>query len=215
MILCQAVSGVFTTNCYFYIDETTKSGFLIDPGAEANLLLQIIQEHHLTIEQILLTHGHFDHFGAAKKIQETLDIPISMYKDGKIYVENPTYNLSGNCGVPMTLSKVNYLTDQTKIISKANPNFYLELRHIPGHTLDSSIYYNPEDQVAFVGDTIFNNAMALTNFWGGDFDTWIKNVCQEILTLPAATILLSGHTDQTTVGAELQRPWYQEYLQKS
>ena len=212
MILCQAVSGVFTTNSYFYIDETTKSGFLIDPGAEAHLLLQIVEKQSLTIEQILLTHGHFDHFGAAKKIQDTLGIPITMHKDGKMYVENPTYNLSENCGVSMTLSQVNYLADQTKIISKANPNFYLELRHTPGHTIDSAIYYNPEDQVAFVGDSIFKNAMAMTNFWGGDFDTWIKNVCQKILTLPTSTILLSGHSGQTTVGAELQRPWYQEYL---
>ena len=64
MILRTAVQGVFETNCYFYVDDETRHGFLIDPGAQADALLRIIDERGFTIEKILLTHGHFDHIGA-------------------------------------------------------------------------------------------------------------------------------------------------------
>ncbi|MBR2734183.1 MAG: MBL fold metallo-hydrolase, partial [Selenomonadaceae bacterium] len=64
MILMTQVRGIFETNAYFYIDDDTRHGFLIDPGAQADELLKIIGEHDWTIEKILLTHGHFDHIGA-------------------------------------------------------------------------------------------------------------------------------------------------------
>ena len=212
MIYCQPVSGMFTTNAYFYIDDSTNSGFIIDPGAESDLLLNIIYSNDLNIEQILLTHGHFDHFGAAQKIQDELKIPICIHEEGKEYVENPIHNLSANSRSSIILKNVTYLKNHYRIISKYNNKFYLELIHIPGHTTDSSMYYNKNDNVAFVGDMIFKNAMAITNFWGGDFEIWIENVSKKILTLPKHTVLLSGHTDQTTVGDELTRPWYQQYI---
>ena len=67
MILQTEVRGVFATNSYFYIDDETRHGFLIDPGAQADELLKIIGREKFTIEKILLTHGHFDHIGAVEE----------------------------------------------------------------------------------------------------------------------------------------------------
>ena len=58
MILRAEVCGIFLVNAYFYIDDETKQGFLIDPGAAADKLLNIIEREQFTIEKILLTHGH-------------------------------------------------------------------------------------------------------------------------------------------------------------
>lgn len=63
MILSLPVTGVFKTNAYFYIDDATGHGFLLDPGAEADTLLAVIRQRGFVIEKILLTHGHFDHMG--------------------------------------------------------------------------------------------------------------------------------------------------------
>ena len=94
MIFQVEVVGVFATNSYFCIDEETNHGFLTDPGAQADKLLKIISEKNFTIEKILLTHGHFDHIGAAAEVQQKLKIPICMQKNGRDYVENPVWNLS-------------------------------------------------------------------------------------------------------------------------
>lgn len=99
MILSLPVTGVFNTNAYFYINDATGHGFLLAPGAEADTLLAVIQQRGFVIEKILLTHGHFDHMGAAAQIQDALSIPICMHERGREYTENPRWNLSKGCGL--------------------------------------------------------------------------------------------------------------------
>ena len=212
MILSLPVTGVFTTNAYFYIDDATGHGFLLDPGAEADTLLSVIRSKGLTIEKILLTHGHFDHMGAAGEIQQALSVPICMHERGREYVENPRWNLSEGCGLYIKLDDVDYLPDGSEIVLAANPTFSLAMRYVPGHTTDSVFYYNAGDNVAFVGDSIFKNSFGLTHFPGGDEQTLMQSVTQHILKLPQETVLLSGHTESTTVGVERKRSWYAPFL---
>lgn len=212
MILRAEVSGVFTTNTYFYIDDSTRRGFLIDPGAQAGRLLSIIKDNDLTIEKILLTHGHFDHFGAADALRKKLSVPVCMHENGRTYVENPRWNLSAECGVSMTLTDVEYIPDGNSIVLSNNPSFSLKLVYIPGHTTDGAMYYSAGDGVAFVGDSIFKNSFGLTHFYGGDRGTLMQSVLRRILTLPDDTVLLSGHSDPTTVGEEKSRPWFLPFV---
>lgn len=208
MILLTEVRGIFETNAYFYIDDETQHGFLIDPGAEAAKLLQIIDERQLNIEKILLTHGHFDHIGAVNELQNTLNIPVCMQKNGRDYALNTTWNLSGHFGLDIILDKVTYLEDYSDIILSSNPDFKLQLIPLPGHTTDGAIYYSAKDGIAFVGDSIFKGSFGRTDFYGGDYETLHENVMKKILTLPEETFLLSGHTEPTTVKAEKHQPWF-------
>ena len=73
------------TNAYFYVDEKTKRGFLIDPAAQADVLLQMIEENGLTIEKMLITHGHFDHIGAVQALHDKLNIPYVAHENGREY----------------------------------------------------------------------------------------------------------------------------------
>jgi glyoxylase-like metal-dependent hydrolase (beta-lactamase superfamily II) len=205
MIYTFEVGNVIPTNAYFYIDEKTNAGFLIDAGAESEKILNFISEKKLTIEKILITHGHYDHIGAAAAIQKKFNIPICMQKNGKNYAENPAWNISIAFGESMTLQNVTYLDDYSEIILNANPNFKLKIIPCAGHTLDGAIYYSENDGVAFVGDSIFKGSFGRTDLPGGDFDTLIKNIKEKILTLPDETILLSGHSPETTVAAEMAR----------
>ena len=70
MIAEVPVKGYFEENCFFYIDDRTKHGFIIDPGAQADRLLNLIGEKGWTIEKILLTHGHFDHMSGSYRFEE-------------------------------------------------------------------------------------------------------------------------------------------------
>lgn len=87
------VQGVFAENTYFYIDQHTGSGFLIDPGAQPGLIYDIIRQNAWTIEKILLTHGHFDHMGAAELLRERLVAPIYIYPADAPYLTDPNLNL--------------------------------------------------------------------------------------------------------------------------
>lgn len=208
MIFRTEVHGVFATNAYFYVDDETHCGFLIDPGAQADKLIKIIGEHGWTIEKILLTHGHFDHIGAIPELQARLKIPVCMQANGRDYTENPAWNLSAYFGADMTLDDVTYLDDFSEITLSANKNFGVKLIPLAGHTTDSAIYYGKKNSVAFVGDSIFRGSFGRTDFPGGDEKILFTNLKTRLLTLPDETILLSGHSDPTTVADEKLRPWF-------
>lgn len=202
MILITEVGDYPPVNAYFYIDDETRHGFLIDPGADADTLLKIIAEKNFVVEKILITHGHFDHIGAVNEIQHKLKIPVIMHEEGKIYAENPSWNGSIFLSDYIKLGNVTYLLDGEKISLDENPNFSLEMIHTPGHTLDGVIYYSAKDKVAFVGDTIFKRSYGRVDLPGGNEKILFNSIRTKILTLPAETVLLSGHTPATTVGEE-------------
>lgn len=202
LILQYEVGNIIGTNAYFYIDEATRHGFLIDAGAEPERLLHIINELKITVEKILITHGHYDHIGAAAALQQKLNIPICMQKNCKLYAENPAWNLSAAFGSEIILRDVTCLDDYSEIILSANPNFKLKIIPCAGHSLDGAIFYSETDGAAFVGDSIFKGSYGRTDLPGGDTETLFKNINEKIFTLPAETVLYSGHTPPTTVQAE-------------
>ena len=207
MILTRIV-GAMATNAYFYIDDTTRCGFLIDPGAEADALLKIIGERGWTIEKILLTHGHYDHIGAVPELQAALDVEVCMQKNGRRYAENPGWNMSAYFGEDMTLGDVTYLDDFSAITLAANPAFGVKMIPLAGHTTDGAIYCCAAESIAFVGDSIFLGSYGRTDFPGGNESELFANLKSRVLTLPDDTILLSGHSAPTTVAQEKFRPWF-------
>lgn len=202
MILTVEVFDVIDENAYFFIDDTTNHGFLIDPGAQAERLLKIIAEKNFTIEKILLTHGHFDHIGAVNEIQHALKIPVCMSKSGNYYAKDPATNCSAFVGEAIVLDDVTCLEDDSEIILDVNKNFGVKLIPAPGHTLDGAIYYSAREGVAFVGDTIFCGSYGRVDLPGGSYSDLMKTIREKVLTLPDETILYTGHGSSTTVAAE-------------
>lgn len=202
MIRELQVQGVFAENTYFFIDSHSKSGFLIDPGAQAGIIYDVIMRNGWHIEKILLTHGHFDHFGAAEILREKLVAPIYIYPSDARYLTDTRLNLSANSGEPLTVPHYEELYDGEIIRLKANSGFYLKVIHTPGHTPGSVTYYAPEENAAFVGDTLYQHGPGLTNFPGGNRHELEQSIINKILTLPPDTVLLSGHSSPITVAEE-------------
>lgn len=196
------VQGVFAENTYFYIDSNSKSGFLIDPGAQAGLIYDAIVRNGWHIEKILLTHGHFDHFGAAELLREKLVAPIYIYSPDARYLTDTYLNLSANSGEPMIVPHYEELYDGEIIRLKANSGFNLKVISTPGHTPGSVVFYSPEERVAFVGDTLYQHGPGLTNFPGGNRAELENSIVNKVLTLPEDTLLLSGHSSPITVAEE-------------
>ena len=205
MVARVVVRDVFETNAYFAIDEATGSGFLVDPGAEAERLYDIVREHGWRIERILLTHGHFDHTTAAEPLRRAWNAPISMHRRGAPFLADANLNLSAQCGRYVTIgTQVDWLDDGDVVRLVANPNFSLRVLHTPGHTPDSVTYNLPSESCAFVGDSIIDGGIGLTKFPGGDQATLVQSLEARILTLPQDTTLLSGHSNPLTVRGFLQ-----------
>ncbi len=198
------VQGVFETNAYFYVDEHSKHGFLIDPGAEPEKLASYAQSRGWIIEKILLTHGHFDHTGAVEALSTLWQVPYMIHRNGNLYLENPEYNLSRFCGGDKILTSATYAEHGDTTALSDNPSFQLTWLHTPGHTTDSSVLYDEENHVAFVGDTIFKGSVGRTDFPGGN-EVQLTQSIGRILALPPQTVLYSGHSLPTRLEAERNR----------
>ena len=201
MVEKVTVEGFNTENTYFYIDEKTGHGFIIDPGFEGDKILGLINKNKWVIEAILITHGHFDHIGEVNFLKEQLKCEVYASENAKMYFENPEYNLSFMTGKEIVLNDYVTLKEGEKIALKDNPNFYLEVMYTPGHTKDGAIYYNQEEKIAFVGDTIFKGTYGRTDLPGSSEDEILESIYR-VLNLDEDMILYPGHSVETSVKEE-------------
>ncbi|MBR1734930.1 MAG: MBL fold metallo-hydrolase [Alphaproteobacteria bacterium] len=203
LLKCVPVKDVLDVNSYFYINEKTKRGFLIDPGAEPNTLIEIIKTNNWIIEKILLTHGHFDHIGAVEKISATLNIPYFIHLNGARYLLDCDFNLSViYCGHEIVLKDANYFHDGDIL---STDDLKLRVIHTPGHTSDSVIFYDADNNIAFSGDTIFRGAVGTVDVPGGDREFLRHSIVNRIFSLPDNTILYPGHSESTDIFTEKKR----------
>ena len=206
MVITVPVKGYFEENTYFWIDEATDHGFLIDPGWEGERLLRMVRYNGWIIEKILLTHGHFDHTGAADEVRFALGIPILAHERSADYLTDAKWNLSEFCGSPILIEDALLFRDGDEIALEADPAAVLRVIHTPGHTTDSVCLYSERDGICFTGDTIFRGTIGNDRCPGGIRDRMIRSICEKILVLPDETVLYSGHTEPTTVGQE--KPYF-------
>ena len=195
----------YLSNCWLCIDEESGEFALIDPSPDGEVIAARIAARGLDIKKlkyILLTHGHFDHLGAAEILREKLAAPIYIYPSDARYLTDTYLNLSGNYREPITVPHYEELYDGEIIRLKANSGFYLKVIHTPGHTPGSVTYYAPEERAAFVGDTLYQHGPGLTDFPGGNRRELEESIVNKILTLPDDTVLLSGHSSPITVAEE-------------
>lgn len=206
MILTLPVNnGWITTNCYFFGNDAGR-GFLIDPGAEGDQILAALKEKRLVAEQILITHGHCDHIGAAAFLAEALAAPILLRDAGKPYAENPYWNLSALSGDALRLENVTYFSGGARLALDSDPSFGLQAIASPGHTADGTVFYSKEDGLAFTGDTIFARGPGRTDLPGGDDQTLLASIRRLFEVLPDGTVLYPGHGAPTR--AQTEKPLY-------
>lgn len=202
--MIQALSGgMFGELTYLYIDDVTKHGFVIDPGVEGEKLVSYIKEQGFVIEKILLTHGHIDHISSAKEVRDALGASIVIHKEGKIYLEDPKWNLSMNYfEVPLTMEADEYVEHGDEIVLEANADFKVQVIYVPGHTADGVAYYSKKEGLAFVGDIIFEGSVGRSDLLGGNAVRLLDGIRKQIFSLPDETVLFPGHGNQTTVKKE-------------
>ncbi|MBQ1548725.1 MAG: MBL fold metallo-hydrolase [Lachnospiraceae bacterium] len=194
------IVGPVSTNCYFIINSDTDEAIIIDPGAEPKYLVERIEDSRLRPVAILLTHGHFDHAGAAEELKKKYGIKIYAFEGERETLKNPIFNLSGDMfSLPEEYSADEYLKDNEKT-TLAGLTF--TTLHTPGHTPGGCGFYFSEEKILFAGDSLFYGSVGRTDFPGGSMSQLVRSIKEKFFTLPEDTVVFTGHGEETTIGFE-------------
>ena len=197
--------GPMGNNVYFLIDEDTKDCVIIDPGFLPGTQLDFIKENGWNLRQIWITHGHFDHTAGVKAISEAFapPIPIAMHLTSFEWArENPSAGIYGVTVDEVPRVDIPLVHGMKLSINPQSEEKVVEVRDVSGHNPGSVVFYCPELKIAVVGDAIFKESIGRTDFLGSNHQLLLKNIREQIYSLPDDTILLPGHMGATTVGHE-------------
>ncbi len=197
MIISQTV-GVNFTNCYL-IGKKNGNAIIVDPGDEANKIMDMIVKNNVKVDKIINTHGHFDHIAANLKIKEATNAEIYIHKDDQKALIDPIKNLSVKLGKTnlVKLKKPDNLIKEGDIIEVEDYKF--KIIHTPGHSPGSICLYDKGKGVLISGDTIFNMGIGRTDFLDSSHKTLMKSIKKKILPLPDETEVYPGHGQATTI----------------
>lgn len=198
MILKSMEVGPIMANCYILGCEETLEAAVIDPGGDADRILQTVSQLGLTVKLIINTHGHFDHVGANKRLKEATGAPICIHQE-----DAPMLAHLNRAAASFGLSAENSPTPDTMPADGDILTFGridLKVIHLPGHS-PGGIALQTGDAV-FVGDTLFSGSIGRTDLPGGNYNQLIQSVRTRLFTLPDETRVYCGHGPATTIGRE-------------
>jgi len=197
------VFNPFEENTYIVFDDT-KECLIIDPGCytteEENKLTYLIEEKELIPKHLINTHCHIDHVLGNSFVSSTYNLPLQVPKADNDTLESvPSY--AAAYGFP----NYNHAPADRFIEAKEKITFgnsSLDVLFVPGHSVGHIALVNIEEKVCLGGDVLFNGSIGRTDLPGGDFDTLIRSIHEQLFNLPDDTIVYPGHGLTTTIGHE-------------
>ena len=207
MALKAAVIPVtpFEQNCSLFWDDVTLRGVVIDPGGEVDRILTAISELKITVESILLTHGHMDHAGGAAELKDALpDSPPIIGPDRRDEILLQALDTQG---AKYGLAARNVTPDrwlaEGDTVAIAGEDF--AVLHCPGHTPGHVVFHSAALRLAVVGDVVFRGSIGRTDFPYGDHAALLEAIHGKLLPLGDDISFLCGHGPGSTLGHERKR----------
>ncbi|MBR6337430.1 MAG: MBL fold metallo-hydrolase [Ruminococcus sp.] len=185
------------TNCYIVVSDDNNAA-LIDAPDDAEYILEQLDVYGLTLKMILLTHGHFDHIGAAAELQEQTGCDVYIHTDDLIMVKDTESSKGGFPGIGKikSVENVTPITEDT-VIKLDEIEF--DVLHTPGHTPGSVCYI--AGNVMFSGDTLFARSIGRTDMPGGDMEKMQQSL-DKIKDLGGDLTVYPGHMNITSLETE-------------
>jgi hydroxyacylglutathione hydrolase len=210
--------GMLQCNCHIVGDPKTRDAIVIDPGGDAERILEIIARHNLKVSAIIITHTHIDHVVGLHRLQQATGAPVTMHADDlELYRMLDVQASWLDWQVPEKANVDKLLREGDTI--RWGP-FEAHVLHTPGHTQGSICLYMPWEiptsqangtaaesaermpGLLFAGDTLFAGSIGRTDLWGGSFEEIIRSLKGKVLALPDDTLVYPGHGEFTTIGEE-------------
>jgi hydroxyacylglutathione hydrolase len=178
-------------NCTLFWCSATNRGAFVDAGGDLPRLKAAAAQHGVTIEKLLVTHGHIDHCGQTGILAEELGVPIegphpddSFWID-KLGAEGPKYGIDGR-----TFTPDRWLHDGDQVTVG---NLTLDVLHCPGHTPGHVVFHHAPSKLAIVGDVLFQGSIGRTDFPRGNHQDLLDAITQKLWPLGDETAFVPGH----------------------
>ena len=188
-MLRKLVVGPYQSNCYILGHKDTQESLVIDPGDDVFRIVKEISKLNLTVQNILITHGHIDHIGGAAELRRITGAPVWIHP-----LDEPGLGFKADGAL-------------TEGLNLPLGRFSLEVIHTPGHSPGGVCLSVPG--AVFTGDTLFAGSVGRTDFPGGSHRQLVGGVVQKVFPLGDATRVYPGHGPRTTIGRErLHNPFF-------
>lgn len=193
----------FQQNCTLMWCEETGKGVLIDPGGEIDRVLAVVKEEDVTLEKILLTHGHIDHAGGVAFLSAETGLPVEgPHRDDEFWIEGlPQQSQRFGFAHADRFSPDRWLQAGDRVTFG---NEELEVFHCPGHTPGHVVFYHRPSGLAQVGDVLFNGSIGRSDFPRSDHDKLIHSIRETLFPLGDDIRFIPGHGPMSTFGHERQ-----------
>jgi hydroxyacylglutathione hydrolase len=216
-------AGLLQCNCYVLAPHPGADAVIVDPGQRAmGQLRRILDENRLTPAAVLLTHGHIDHIWSAQKVSDTFGCPTYIHPEDRFMLTDPIKDFGPKLG-QLLLAAIFREPKQVVELDRDGDKIDLAgisvtVDHTPGHTRGSVVFrvqgaIDAKD-VAFTGDTLFERSVGRTDLYGGSGRDLLCSIVDKLLVLDDKTVVLPGHGNSTTIGAERRSNPYLEGLSR-
>ncbi|HEY6870790.1 MAG TPA: MBL fold metallo-hydrolase [Novosphingobium sp.] len=190
----------FEQNCSVLWCTRTMRGVLVDPGGDLPRLRQAIEKVGMTVEKLLVTHGHMDHCGMAGVLAQELGVPIDgPHRDDEFWLEQIE-----SSGARFGMEGHNFLPDRWLAHGDTVTfgEIALDVIHCPGHTPGHVVFHHPASHLAVVGDVLFAGSIGRTDFPRGNHADLIESITTRLWPLGDDTTFIPGHGPTSTFGQE-------------
>ena len=199
--------GPLQCNCTIIGNTSTGKGYLIDPGGDAERILETIETMNVSIEAIYHTHAHFDHFLASAEIKEKTGAPIFLNESDRflwdtLEMQCSYFNIDFKPTPPPDFN----IEDQQDLIHCAGVCI-----HTPGHTPGSVSFHFESEKLLIAGDTLFQGSVGRTDLPGGDFKMLKSSIQEKIYSVDESTVVVTGHGPQTSIKKEMESNLFIRY----
>lgn len=193
----------FQQNCSLVWDTQTMRGALVDAGGEIERLLSRVRHHGVTLEKLLVTHGHLDHASAVAELAETLKLPIEgPHEDDRFWIDLIPEQARQYGFPPARAFTPDRWLHQGDTVALGSLQF--DVIHCPGHTPGHVVLHHAPSQLAFVGDVLFQGSIGRTDFPRGNHADLIRSIRERLFPLGDEVQFVPGHGPMSTFGRERQ-----------
>lgn len=193
------------TNTYIIQDEVTKEAMVVDPGAEVDKIVEMLDILHAKLKYIYLTHCHGDHIGGVSELQKLKGGRIVIHRFDAEGLTNPDISLTNYLGIDASFEPDSRLQDGDLLHLG---RLELQIIHTPGHTKGGTSLYCAKEGFLISGDTLFRGTWGRTDLPTGSIEDIMESITNKLLVLPDNTIVYPGHGKTTMICEE--KPIYLE-----